>query len=118
MRTKSCFKSLRSMPAAQKMEDSRGTRISGMERASAIMQAWLGPAPPAVTSGKSRGSYPAFTAISRTAAAMPTLMTSYMPAAASMTLKPMGAAIFSSTALVAFSSDSFMRPPAKKSGSR
>ena len=34
---------------------------------------------------------------------MPTLMTSYMPAAASMTLKPMGAAIFSSTALAAFS---------------
>ena len=44
------------MPAAQKMELSFGTRISGMERASAIMQAWFGPAPPAVTSGKSRGS--------------------------------------------------------------
>ena len=57
-RTSSCWKSHMSIPAAQKIDDSRGTTSSATSSSAAIAAACTGPAPPATTTGKSRGSRP------------------------------------------------------------
>jgi hypothetical protein len=44
------------MPAAQKMEESRGTTMRRMPSSAAMPAPWIGPAPPAQISGNSRGS--------------------------------------------------------------
>ena len=61
------------MPAAQKIDDSRGTSSAPTSSSRAIAAACSGPAPPATTSGKSRGSRPRRTLTSRTPVAIVTL---------------------------------------------
>ena len=80
-----------------------------------MTQECSGPAPPATTSGNSRGSLPRSMVTSRTPCAMLVQATRYMPAAAASTVMPSGAAMFLAMASRAVFASSLMRPPAKKS---
>ena len=110
--TRSWRRSEKSIPAAQKMDESRGTRMRAMESSRAIAAACTGPAPPATTSGKARGSWPRSTVTWRMPAAMLALITSNIPAAASSTERPIGAASVDSARRAA-SGSSGSRPPRK-----
>ncbi|MBI2158448.1 MAG: hypothetical protein HYU26_16335 [Candidatus Rokubacteria bacterium] len=101
------------MPAAQKMDESRGTRRRVIPSSSAIPAAWIGPAPPATTSGKPRGSWPRSAVTSRMPAAMLASMTSTMPAAAASTVVPSRPATPSAIARRAAAGSSGKRPPRK-----
>ena len=101
------------MPSAQRTDESRGTMIVESSSSSAIAPAWTGPAPPAATSGSSRGSYPRWIETFFVPAAMFRSITSAIAAAASTAPRPSGPAMRRSTASRARSGESCIRPPRK-----
>jgi hypothetical protein len=102
-----------SMPSAQNTEAARGTITVRQPTSSAILQAWMEQAPPALTRAYSRGSWPRWTDTTLVASAMLWLMMRNTPAAASTSSSPSGSPMCRRMAARAFSSLTFISPPRK-----
>ena len=82
-----------SMPRAQNTLAARGTMTTVEPTSSAILQACIEQAPPALTRAYSRGSWPRCTETTFVASAMFWLMIRKTPAAASISVMPSGSAM-------------------------
>ena len=107
-----------SMPSAQNTLAARGTMTTVEPTSSAILQACIEQAPPALTRANSRGSWPRCTETTFVASAMFWLMIRNTPAAASTSDILRGSPMTRFMTASAAFSFTFISPPRKKSLSR
>ena len=114
-----CANSLRKSATRSPSAHSRpgeGGTITGKEPiSSATALACSGPAPPKATSANSRGSWPRWTEITRSAPAMFSLTIARIPSAAWSTDSPIASAT-PATAVRAASASSVISPPIRRGG--